>query len=69
MVSDDGTQFSILSVVEFCKDLGIQNRLISVDHPQENGQGEAVNKIILSEMKKKMDEAKGLWVEYLHEIL
>lgn len=28
-----------------------------------------MNKIILSGMKKKLDEANGLWAEYLHEIM
>lgn len=40
-----------------------------MEYPQENGQAEAENKIILCRMKKKLDEAKGLWVEYLHAIL
>lgn len=49
--------------------MGIQNWFISVEHPDVNGQAEVVNKIIFSGMKKKLDEAKGLWAEYLHKIL
>lgn len=40
-----------------------------MEHPQENGRAVAANKTILSGMKKKLDEAKGLWVESLHKIL
>ena len=47
IVSDNGTQFASASVVNFCRDYGIQNRFTSVEHPQANGQAEAANKIIL----------------------
>lgn len=62
-------QFFNLSVVEFYKDLGIQNQFISVEHPQANGLEEAADMIILSRMKNKLDAVNGLWVAYLHEIL
>lgn len=66
---DNGTQFASVSVVSFYKDLEIQSMFISVEHPQANGQVEAANKVILTGLRKKMDEAKGLWAKYLHEIL
>lgn len=66
IVSDNGSQFASTSIIEFCKDLGIQNQFISVEHPQANGQAEATNKIILSGIKKKLYKAKGLWAKYLH---
>ena len=69
IVSDNGAQFASTSVVEFCKDLGIQNRFISVEHPQANGQVESANKVILNAIKKKLDSAKGLWAQCLHEVL
>ena len=34
-------------------------------HPQENGQVEAVNKIIKSTIKKQLEKAKGGWVDKL----
>src|ERR1051325_4304331 len=43
IVSDNGAQFASASVVEFCKELGIQNKFISVEHPQANGQAESAN--------------------------
>lgn len=41
----------------------------SVAHPQTNGLTEATNKNITNAMKKKLDEAKGLWAEELPGIL
>ncbi|XP_058775202.1 uncharacterized protein LOC131649458 [Vicia villosa] len=69
IVTDNGIQFASASVVDFCKGLGFQNRFTSVEHPQANKQAEAANKIILTGLKKKLEHAKGLWAEYLHEIL
>ena len=37
----------------------------SVGHPQTNGQVESANKNILNSLKKRLDDAKGLWVEEL----
>lgn len=41
----------------------------SVVHPPKNGQAELANKVILKGIKKKLDDAKGLWIEQLHEVL
>jgi len=38
-------------------------------HPQTNGQDEAANKSILHDLWKKLDTAKGKWVDELHGIL
>ena len=38
-------------------------------YPQGNGQAEAVNKVIMSGLKKMLDDAKGIWVEELQHIL
>lgn len=40
-----------------------------MEHLQANDQEEAANKIILPGMKKKLDDAKGLWDDYHHKIL
>lgn len=67
-MSDNGTQFASTTVVDFCKHLGIQTKFISVIHPEANGQAESANKVILSRIKKKLETAKGLWAEQLHEV-
>ena len=38
-------------------------------HPQRNGQAETVNKVIVSGLKKRLDDAKGKWVEELPHVL
>ena len=49
--------------------MGITNRYSSPAYPQGNGQTETVNKVIVSELKKMLDDAKGIWVEELPHIL
>ena len=41
----------------------------SVCHPQTNGQVESANKNILNSLKKRLDDAKGLWVKELSSTL
>ncbi|XP_075079934.1 uncharacterized protein LOC142165235 [Nicotiana tabacum] len=38
-------------------------------HPAANGQAESSNKVILNILKKKLEDAKGLWPELLLEVL
>jgi hypothetical protein len=68
IVSDNGTQFDTSTVVEFCRNLVIQTKFVSVIHPQANGLAEPSNKVILNGIKKKLEPAKGLWAEQLHEV-
>ena len=49
--------------------MGITNRYSSSAYPQGNGQTETVNKVIVSELKKMLDDAKGIWVEELPHVL
>lgn len=44
-------------------------KFILVVHPQANGKAKSANKIILGGIKKKLDEAKGLWTAQLNELL
>lgn len=41
----------------------------SVSHSQTNGQTETMNKIIISKMKKRLEDAKGKWLEELYSVL
>ncbi|KAK3000990.1 hypothetical protein RJ639_022170 [Escallonia herrerae] len=43
--------------------------LVEVAHPQSNGQTENMNRSILQGLKKKLDEAKGAWVDELPKVL
>ena len=49
--------------------MGITNRYSTPAYPQGNGQVEAVNKVIVSGLKKRLDDAKGKWVEELPHVL
>ena len=49
--------------------MGIKKNFSSVDHPQTNGQVEAVNKIIKFNLKTKLEERKGLWAEEHSKVL
>lgn len=40
-----------------------------MEHPQTNGQAEVANKIIVQELKKRLGEAKGGWVDELEQVL
>ena len=47
----------------------ITNRYSTPAYPQGNGQTEAINKVIVNGLKKRLDDAKGRWVEELPHVL
>ncbi|XP_072060215.1 uncharacterized protein [Arachis hypogaea] len=63
VISDNGTQFTDKKFTEFLNGLGIRQRFSSVEHPQTNGQVESANKVILSGLKKRLDNKKGAWAD------
>ncbi|KAL5559604.1 hypothetical protein UlMin_035815 [Ulmus minor] len=69
LVSDNGTQFDSAGLKKLCLDLGIHKHFSSVAHPQSNGQVEAVNKTIKNNLERKLNEAKGAWVDELPRVL
>ena len=69
LISDNGLQFDSKAFRRYCCELGITNRYSTLAYPQGNGQAEAVNKVIVSGLKKRLDDAKGRWVEELPHIL
>ena len=69
IVSDNGTQFDSDLFTEFCERYGIVKSFSSVAYPQANGQVEAVNKTLKASLKKRLDEAKGVWPEQLPQVL
>ena len=69
LISDNGFQFDSKAFRKYCSDLGIKNRYSTPAYPQGNGQAEAVNKVIVNRLKKRLDDAKGRWVEELLHIL
>ncbi|XP_012851555.1 PREDICTED: uncharacterized protein K02A2.6-like [Erythranthe guttata] len=69
LISDNGTQFNGSKVPAWCAEMGVQQRFCSVAHPQANGQVEVTNRIIVSGIKKRLEEAKGSWTEELASVL
>ncbi|XP_065630491.1 uncharacterized protein LOC136067939 [Quercus suber] len=69
LISDNGLQFDSNAFRSYCSELGITNRYSTPAHPQGNGQAEAVNKVIVNGLKKRLDNAKGRWVEELPHVL
>ena len=69
LISDNDLQFDSKAFRKYCSDLGIKNRYSTLAYPQGNGQVEAVNKVIVNGLKKRLDDAKGKWVEKLPHVL
>uniref|UniRef100_A0A2N9I0I0 Uncharacterized protein n=1 Tax=Fagus sylvatica TaxID=28930 RepID=A0A2N9I0I0_FAGSY len=65
IISDNGTQFTSKPFTKYCSELGIKNVYSSPAYPQSNGQAEASNKTVLDGIKKRLEDAKGRWVEEL----
>ena len=61
-ISDNGHQFNSKAFRRYYCELGIKNRYLTLTYSQGNGQAEAVNKVIVNGLKKRLDEAKGRWV-------
>ena len=63
LISNNSLQFDSKSFRRYYCDLGIANRYSTPAYPQGNGQAETVNKVIVNGLKKRLDNAKGKWVE------
>nr|XP_016455465.1 PREDICTED: uncharacterized protein LOC107779530 [Nicotiana tabacum] len=62
-------QFAGKKVADLFEKWHIKRILPLPYHPAGNGQAESSNKSILNIMKKKLEDAKGLWSEILPEVL
>ena len=62
-------QFDSKSFRRYCCDLDIKNRYSTPAYPQGNRQVEAVNKVIVSGLQKRLDDVKEKWVEELSHVL
>ena len=69
IIADNGPQFDSIAFRNFCSELKIQNLYSTPRYPQSNGQTEATNKALMIALKKKLEQAKGKWVEELSGIL
>jgi len=69
IITDNGRQFIDKELAKFYTGLDIKHITSFVEHLQTNGQAEAANKVILMELRKRLDNAKGRWPEELVEVL
>ena len=69
LISDNRLQFDSKVFRENCGSLRITNRYLSLAYPQSNEQVEAMNKTIVNGLKKRLEGAKGNWVEELPNVL
>ena len=69
LILDNGLQFDSKAFRRNCGELGIANRYSTPAYPQGDGQAEAVNKVIVNGLKKRLDGAKGRCVEELPHVL
>ena len=69
IVFDNGPQFDSRVYQDFCQELKIRNLYSTPRYPKSNGQAEASNKTLLTALKKRLDSAKGKWVEELPGVL
>ena len=69
LISDNSLQFDSKMFRRYCGELGITNKYSTPAYPQGNGQAEVVNKVIVNGLKKRLDDAKGKWVEELPHVL
>jgi len=45
------------------------NKFLAYQYPQSNGQVESTNKVIVDGLKKRLEDAKGKWVDELPHVL
>lgn len=59
LISDNGLQFVEHSFRAWCVEKGIEQRFMSVAHPQANGQTEVSNRTLGNGIKKQLGKPKG----------
>ena len=69
LITDNGLQFNSKTFRSYCDKLGITNKYSTPAYSQGNEQAEAINKVIVNGLKKRLDDVKGKWVEELPHVL
>ncbi|XP_075087622.1 uncharacterized protein LOC142169632 [Nicotiana tabacum] len=66
---DNRPQFIRPKFTKFLEGLKIKRITSSLYHPSANGQAESTNKLIIQNLKKKLEDAKGKWPDELSGVL
>ena len=69
IISEIDKQFNCEDFKECCDNLQIKKVFSSVVQPQANGQVEAMSKNIKHNLKTKLEDLNGRWVDELPEVL
>ncbi|CAA7022655.1 unnamed protein product [Microthlaspi erraticum] len=69
IATDNGSQFTSNNFKNYCITWEIKLSFATPRHPQSNGQAESSNKTIIQMLKKRLESAKGKWVEELPGVL
>jgi len=64
-VCDNGPQFIGAQITEFLQSWQIKRITSTPYHPVGNGQAESTNKVIINNLKKRLQDSKGNWPEVL----
>ncbi|XP_074299223.1 uncharacterized protein LOC141630282 [Silene latifolia] len=69
IVCDNGSKFISDSTEGFCSRWNITLRISAPRYPQTNGQAESSNKIIVENLRKRLEELGGKWADELPLVL
>ena len=69
IISDNEPQFDSRVYLNFYQELKIKNLYSTPRYLQSNGLAEASNKTLITALKKRLDSAKGKWVDELPGVL
>ncbi|XP_026383469.1 uncharacterized protein K02A2.6-like [Papaver somniferum] len=69
IISDNGKQFDSETVKSLCGGLHIKHNFSTPYYAQSNGKVEATNRVILDNLKRTLEKAKGRWTEFLPGVL
>ncbi|XP_070046873.1 uncharacterized protein [Nicotiana tomentosiformis] len=69
IICDNGPQFIGAKIPKFLEDLKIKRITSSPYHPSANGQAQLMNKVIIQNLRKRLEAAKGRWPEELPGLL
>lgn len=69
LVSYNVPQFAGKDLKWFLEEFHIEHHFVFVRYAHTNGQVEATNKVVMDELKKKVDALEGNWANDLENVL
>lgn len=69
IVTDNGNQFINKNLKPLLEELKIKQYFVLVEHPQINGLTEALSRVFLKGLKRRLQIAKGNWADETPHIL